>query len=218
MKIISLFASIFFSLLAIGQKSYYFSEPLPSSSASVMSIDKKWYGKYKEEGASRTIIIDEDGIYVESTNISSVSRELIRESSTYDVRDGYIFGVVKGDSLPCVLEGERYYFGIKNVEKICGEGTANVLTKSPSESNVYYINSLENGYYLPIKLSFERNALTVAYFDYDINGAEFAFIEKQKSIQTEFHELVVLTPTVEEINKLLLTSVFSNPKAHKKTR
>lgn len=218
MKIIPVLATILLSLSAIGQKSYYFSDPLPTEGTVVTNIDKKWYGKFKQENASRTIIINEDGIFVQSTNVSSVSRELIRESSTYDVRNGYIFGVAKDDSLPCILEGERYYFGIRNTEQIVGAGSSNILIKSSKEANTFYLNMEENGYYLPVRLTFERGNLIMAYFDYELDGSEFDFVENQKSIKTDFHEIVILTPTSEELSRLISDGVFSDIKKHKKTR
>ena len=123
MKIIGLIASLILTFFSIGQKSYYFSEPLPSNQKAQSVVNEKWHGKYAVNNSKNILEINSDGIFMVSTTISSISREEIRESTTFDVRNNYIFGVLLNDSIPCVLEDERYFFGIRNKDVIVGAGS-----------------------------------------------------------------------------------------------
>lgn len=180
------------------------------------NFDKKLYGKYSSGTSLITYEINEMGIYVISTNVSSMSREMIRESSTYDVRNGYIFGVVKNDSVPCILEGDRYYFGVRNSVLLYGVNSLNTLTQSKINKKVYYVNTFDNGYYIPTKLEFNGRKLIVSNFDYELNTDEFDFIHEKKSIQTKYHELVVLSPSEIEMSRVLQGSSFENSREYKR--
>jgi len=216
MKIVGLIASLLMSLFSIGQKSYYFSDPLPSSDKSTMAIDSKWFGHYESKAEGRSYEVTMEGIYVISTSISSISREAIRESTLYDVRDNFIFGVIANDSLPCVLEGERYYFGIKNKDVLIGNDSKNQLTRV--SSNEYIVNFYENGYYLPELLVFERNKLIIKDFDYDFETKIFDGIESIKRIPTEYHELIVLSPNESEYNELVNNGIYPDVVEFKKIK
>jgi hypothetical protein len=214
MKIFCLIASLILSFSSISQKSYYFSDPLPSVAAKVATIDAKWHGTYAS-GTGITYKIDANGISIVSTSISSISRESIRESSKYDVRGGFIFGVIENDSLPCVLDDERYYFGVHNVDIFVGTGSLNVLTKTKT-SSVYILNVYENGNYVPMQFSFKGNKLTVSYFDYDSETTAFDFIAEKKDIAVEQQKLVILSPSVDEFGSLETKGIFADEKVFKR--
>lgn len=215
MKIFGLIASLLFTFFSIGQKSYYFSEPYPNNEKSQNVIDKKWHGKYTVGRGNHSYEVNEEGIYMVSTTISSISREEIRESSKYDVRNNYIFGVIENDSLPCVLENDRYFFGIRNKDVIIGAGSKNILKPSGRVANEFILNTYENGYYMPSIIRFESKKLAVSQLDYDYETTVFDFIINKKSIQDQNIELVVLTPSVEEFNQLLSNSeIFSIQKMY----
>ena len=217
MKIFGLIASLFLTFSLIGQKSYYFSSSLPEGEASLTTVDKKWYGKYTIGTGNHVLEVNEGGIAMISTTISSISREEIRESSTYDVRNGYIFGVLQNDSLPCIMEEDRYFFGIRNKETIIGAGSKNVLCRSNRVANEFILNTYENGYYVPSTLLFENKNLTAKQLDYDFETTAFDFIQSKKSIQGTDLEIILLSPTKEELSTLLNT-VFLISNTYKKTR
>lgn len=214
MKIFCLIATVILSFSSFSQKSYYFSDPVPSVAAKISAVDSKYFGVYAS-GTGLSYSIDESGISIVSTSISSMSRESIRESSKYDVRGGYIFGVVENDSIPCILEEDRYYFGIRNVDVFIGVGNSNVLTKTTS-SSIYIVNQYENGNYTPMQLSFKGSKLTISYFEYDDETSNFNFIETQKSIPTQYNELIILSPTAEEFKTLEGKGIFAMGKTFKK--
>jgi hypothetical protein len=215
MKIYCLIASVILSFSTFSQKSYYFSDPLPSATSKIASVDKKFYGTYKSKTGTISYQFDENGVSIISTSISSISRESIRESSVYDVRGKYIFGVLKDDSIRCVLDDEYYYFGVRNVDIFIGNGSQNILTKSGT-SNVYFLNLFENGNYVPIQLEFKGGKVTMNYFEYDLESTKFDFVAEQKTIDTQYQKLVVLSPTEEEFETLRTLSVFDLPRVFKR--
>jgi len=216
MKIFGLIASLLITLFSIGQKSYYFSKPLPSLRNEVRSIDPKLFGTYNSNTISRSYEFNQNGIYILSTAINSITRELIRESSKYDVRDGFIFGVLENDSLPCVLENDRFYFGVLHKEVLVGASSQTVLTRVGK--NEYIINFYENGYYTPIVLKFQGSKLTLQDFSYEFETDVFDHIANQKSIDAEFHEMIILSPTREEYELLVKNRIYSSSGSFKKKK
>jgi len=211
MKIFGLIATLILSFSSFGQKSYYFSEPVFSTTGKMNSIPEKLHGNYKGDKPGWSIEINEKGIYAVSTTVSSISNETLRESSKYKVKDDFLFGVLENDSVPCVFENDRYYFGIRNKDLLIGTGSLNVLTKDKTD-NTYYLNVSENGYYTPMKLVFSRKMLEIFYFDYDYETSIFDSVKNQKTIKTKFHDLVILSPTNDETNDLIFKNVFGLPR------
>lgn len=219
MKIIGLIASLMLTFFSIGQKSYYFSEPSPSNQRSQVTVDEKWHGRYSVSKGDLIFEINAEGIFMVSTTISSISREEIRESSKYEVRNNYIFGVVLNDSLPCVLEDDRYFFGIRNKDVIVGVGSKNELRPSGRVANEFILNTYENGYYLPSILRFEAKSISTAQLDYDYETTVFDFIVNKKSVQGQNIELILLKPDATEFNSLLKDpTIFSILQEFKKTK
>lgn len=216
MKIFGLIASLLIALFSIGQQSYYFSNPLPSLMNQVRSVDTKLFGTYSSSTISRSYEFKQNGIYILSTAINSITREVIRESSKYDVRNGFIFGVLENDSLPCVLENDRFYFGVLHKEVLVGESTEAVLTRV--SKNEYIINFYENGNYTPAILKFQGSKLILQDFSYEFETDVFNHIVNQKSIDTEFHEMIILTPTIEEYKLLVKNGIYSSSGSFKKQK
>lgn len=208
MKKYLFFTAFLISLSSFGQKSYYFSASFPTGAEQVTGVDNRFHGTYRSDQVNRTYVVDKEGIFLISTNISSISRETIRESSKYRVENGFLHGVVANDSVPCVLEGEHYYFGVKNKEVLFRSGGEHQLTKSKNEVGTFYLNLWENGNFIPLRLRFEKNKLFVAYFDYEQDTELFDPIATKKVIRTEFHELIVLSPTDTECEALSVLSIF----------
>lgn len=214
MKFWFLFTLLFISFLSFGQESYYFTGPLPSSQEQIKTVSEKWFGKYTSSENQRVYEFSEEGVFIISTTISSISRKTLRESSKYEVRNGYLFGVVENDSVPCVLDGENYYFGIRNRDIIAGENSQNVLTKISDYE--YILNFIEDGTYVPVKITFLRTQMAISYFDYEPETTIFDFIEDKKTILEGTSTQTLLSPDPEEGKKLLDMSIFSTSKMYKK--
>src|SRR5690606_3021975 len=132
--------------------------------------------------------------------------------SQYTVRNNHIFGVTE-DSIPCVLEGENYYFGIRNRQQIAGAGSANKLVQL--STGMYVLNYEENGKFVPAYLTFSANGLSIQQFDYDSDTKAFRKI-KERNSQVKAIEFVTLYPTAEEWQKLRQEDFLSTPVLYKR--
>lgn len=208
MKNISLIVFGILSFFSTGQKSIYFSTPLPSANDKVVNVDPQHFGTYEAEGDYRKFVFSETGITVVSVSVSSITKELVRESSKYDVRDNYIFGVVDNDSLPCIFEDGRYYFGVKNEDQLVGEGSKNILTEiGPGK---YVVNLYEDGKYIPMKIEFRRGQCMIEYFDYEDDSDLFDYIQNKETVDSDNFELIILSPNQKEAEKLLSKDIFND--------
>ena len=199
------FSTIFQSF---GQISFDFSEPLPIDEKSITSVSSSDFGTYISENNETKYIFDSQGIWIETIIFSSISKETIRESSTYVVRNGYIFGVALNDSLPCVLENERYYFGLKNKEQVVGGNSLNVLKKFNSSS--YLLNFKENSGFTPSLLTFNGKNLTIQHFDYETGTNQFSTIIIQSSKKIEGMNYITLSPSKQEWKELDQVKLFGS--------
>lgn len=216
MKIVGLVVFVLSTFFSIGQKSYYFSDPLPLKGKNDYEISKQYFGTYSSGNAARSYIVGPNGIVIVSTSISSINRATIRESSKYSVRDGYIFGVAEGDSLPCYLEGEYYYFGVRNRTLLVGPGTQNDLVKL--SNGKYILNFAENGLYIPSVIEFSGNKMIVKEFDYELETTVFNDIVAKKEIPTDFGAMVILSPTKKEFDQLMVKNPFTSGKSFDKVK
>lgn len=207
MKLFTITALLFISFIGISQVSYDFSEALPPKEKTVLTVNNSLFGEYQSSNGETFYDFKEDGVWIISTMISSISRETIRESSKYTVRNGYIFGVVADDSLPCELEGERYYFGMRNKEQIIGGSSKNILKKI--DQSTYVINFYENGGYTPSLFTFTGKNLSVQHFDYETGTTLFESIENQSNKKVENMNYITLTPTEKEFSQIGILSIFS---------
>jgi len=183
--------------------SYDFSQPLSPSGISVDHVSTSYFGSYTLD--DRTFIFNEDGIQSKTTIYLSISRETIRENSKYVVKNGYLFGVKKMDSIPCFLNGEKYYYGLREEIELVGTSSLNKLI---DDGNSYYINFYEDGTWIPAKISFKSNTLTLSYFDYPEGTTVFNSINLKTEKEEDGLRKITLWPTEKEWETLDKTVIF----------
>ncbi|MFT5778489.1 MAG: hypothetical protein ACI837_001445 [Crocinitomicaceae bacterium] len=200
MKIFATIITLFITGVLFSQNSYYFREPVPAAADRVYSVDASHFGKYRDEKTSAVYEFNADGIFITSINMSSVSKKTVRESPNYSVKNGFIHGVVAGDSLPCVLEKGMYYFGVRNREPLVFAGGSSALTKL--NNRTYILNFKEDGVYMPLKISFEGSSMVLSDFDYDPETTAFDFVAIQAPSEGGLQDYIVLEPSVAEFAKI----------------
>lgn len=199
MKKVLLVFSLLLHFLSFSQKTVQFSDPLPFGSSSQPTTDKIHFGKYKSSDSQVTYVIDEKGISIVTVAIASITREQVRESSKLQVRGNYIFGIKANDSLPCVLEGENYYYGIESKLMIAGEGSLNTFTKI--NTNKYVINFHEGSYFEPSIVTFAGGKMTIVHSELDYQPL-FQSILQVSTITRYGSEVAILAPTFEQWERL----------------
>jgi hypothetical protein len=209
-NIIFLITSFFCFFSLVGQiNSFEFKSVLPPGGTLVNQVDQNYFGRYAAEDDWLRYRIDATGIYIETITHLSISRETIRETSTYDVRNGYIFGVIEGDSLRCILQDGKYYFGIINETQIAGSGSHNRLTRQ--RSGEYILNFFEDQTYTPSRLKFTGQQLEIAHFDYEDGTSVFDEIRQREITDNK----IILDPTLQDWQAVQHT-VFMAPVILKK--
>ena len=206
MKIFSFLTSLLLAGFAFSQNSYYFTAPVLSMSKTATTVDAQYYGTYADDRNSLNYDFSSEGVFIVSTSISSISKKLVRESSKYSVRKGFMFGVVKKDSIPCVLDNGYYYFGIRNRSALLSDG--HVLTRI--DATHYVINYKDGSTYTPSLITFSSKGMTIQDFDYDIETIEFTYITNQSAVQKGQQQLVLLSPTAEEMKLILQKKPFGS--------
>lgn len=202
MKIVLFIAALTVVFSSNAQYSYYFAEPLPSASQEVAFVAEKYFGSYKTKDGTLTYKFDAEGVTIVSTTVASISKATVRESADYTVRNGYLFGVEKNDSVPCILEDGYYFFGVRNYDIYIGVGSKNILTKTATVGE-YVLNVYENGRYIPILLRFNGKKLEIAHFDYEgENASEFEYVESKEELPMDGLKLVILKPESADFDRI----------------
>lgn len=121
------FLVLIFLVVVVGKKSFsqtdyysiYFELPSVKGKKQLTNLNPTCFGNYQLDENENTLlrsaagdglVIDETGMYIGKNKLLSISRTEIRENSKYTIRNGYLFGVVKDDSVRVALEDDRYYF------------------------------------------------------------------------------------------------------------
>lgn len=162
MKKVLFSCCLFTAFFVSAQKTVQFGDPLPPNYNASEKVSEKHFGDYKSTNSETTYRFDAKGIHIISTIVAYVTREQLRESATIEVRNGHLFGIDKNrDSVPCFLEGERYYYGIQHVETIIGSGSLHQLSRI--DDNTFIINFHEGKYFEPSLLRFEKGGITIVH-------------------------------------------------------
>jgi hypothetical protein len=175
-------------------------DPVP---AVAPTYHKKYELAESEENAVRRaagefLVVDESGVYLEKNKLLFITREQIREESKYQVRNGYIFGVVENDSLPTALDGENYYFLIPSKTYLVRTGDVSSAMYRGLNSNEYLVVTAEpNGYFSCIYFRFKSGGLDVLELPLDTDQCSVKLIKDQKVIKGDF-DTFILTPTAKE--------------------
>ncbi len=191
-----------FSFLARAQSdtvnfSYYF-ETNDANFKSVNGVNSKFYGKYELKpnkhnelriAAGDYFIIDSSGIYIEKNNLISIPKAEVRENGKYNVKNNYLFGVLPQDSIPVVLQGDKYFF-LMPAKSYLFNNQTHFMYKINAQS--YLIFSEEsNGYFSVLKIDFKGQSLTLS--ELELNYQQIKQINSKFIIENKF-DTYLLSP------------------------
>jgi hypothetical protein len=209
--IICLFALPF---LGNAQTSYEFSAPLPPGGEPLFAPFPDHYGEYKSDRSDIVFELSENGVFTVSTLINSVSRDSVMNSTNYEVKGNYLFGIEGIDSIAVVLQDNRYYFGIRHREEVIGPNSKNVLVRISNAS--YLLNFYENEAYQPCLFSIVAGDLSIQYFDYETDTQVFAKVPKSKQVEQKTMKTVTLAPQREDFADINFMEMFGSERRYKK--
>lgn len=196
------------------QISYTFLKALPPDAEVTVAVNPSHFGSYKSPETGTIFEFTDHGIEMVLLINSFISKEQVRESSRFQCRNGYLFGVVEGDSVPCIFEEDKYYFAIRQKTLLNGMSYGAVLKQL--DRNSYILNFKESSGFSPSLLKFKGKDLYLSHFDYDSGTTIFdevvlKDIEKEKDFDT-----FILNPQPEEFAKLLKKEMFDTPRKFNK--
>ena len=200
----------------IAQKSFEFAAPLPIEGVKSNTVNPLFFGTYESKGGARlNYEFNENGVFVNTINIQALSKETLRESSTYFIRNEHVFGVTE-DSIPYVYQDGNYYFGVRNSIQVIGESSENILHELGKST--YILNYKSTNGYTPTRIEFKQGELFIADFDYDNEGKIFSKIKEQLSVDLPGSQLsyILLKPTLKEWQKISLKGLFPASQTYKK--
>lgn len=188
------------------QYSYEFKQPVPPEGEVVQTVDPVFFGEYINQTTGTKFVLNTDGISIVTIINSFITKEQVRESSKYEVRNGFLFGVVENDSVPCILEDDKYFFGIK--QKITLNDGKNKAIIKKINSQTYVLNFIETKGYSPSKIQFRNNQLIINHFTYPTDTNIFDEIKRKEQIKGENYTFVLLNPDQQEWNHLDKAIIF----------
>lgn len=187
--------------------SVYFHQSALKDLTPLSSISKEYCKKYtlKENesngmrvAAGENLIADETGVCIEKNKLLFVTREQVREESKYQVRNGYLFGVIKNDSVLTALDGEKYYFLIPAKTYLVDflQGTSTLY--QGAKNNEYLVLTKEsNGHYSCIYFKFLKGALSISELNLSSDACSIKLVKDKETIEGDFNTYI-LKPTLKE--------------------
>ncbi|MGV3630168.1 MAG: hypothetical protein ACO1O6_03130 [Bacteroidota bacterium] len=202
-----LFCCTLFVFGSKAQNSYEFKSAMPPEGEIVKTVDPSLYGAYKNEETGTEFVLNAEGISMVTIINSYITKEQVRETSKYQVRNGYLFGVKDNDSIPCIFEDDKYFFGIRQKITLNDPNHKAIIKKISPQA--YVLNFLETKGYSPSMITFKGSSLVIRHFTYPGESASvFEDINKQEKSKEAGYDLVLLNPNQKEWNKLDKSLIF----------
>ena len=214
MKNLLLISFVSFCSVLFGQTSYDFAGTLPPGLPEVEIPMEKFFGVYQSFFTERVIEINEKGIFARNGIVSKLSRETIRESSLYSIKDNYLFGFHQTDSIPVYSDSSHFYFVVPTREPIVSTETENKLVRISNTS--YVINFRENGTFTPCLISFIGSDLHIQYFDYALETTVFDKVPVAVKKEAKGMLTVTLKPSLEDFSQLKMSEIFGKEIIYRK--
>ncbi len=187
--------------------SVYFTEYSLKNLKTVSAVSSSYYKKYQPEAseenkmrnaAGEYMVVDASGIYLLKNKLLFITREQVREDGKYQVRNGYLFGVVENDSVPTALEGENYYFLIPSKTYLYNmKAGPSTLFEGLSQGEYLLVTPEENEYYSVIYFRFTNGKMEVKELIFNTDVCNVETVEEKETIKGDFNTYI-LTPSLEE--------------------
>jgi len=187
--------------------SVYFTAQSLQSLKSVSAVSSSYYKKYQPEAteenkirnaAGEYLVADASGIYLEKNKLLFITREQVREEGKYQVRNGYLFGVVENDSIPTALEGENYYFLIPSKTYLYDmKKGPSTLFEGLNPGEYLLVTPEPDEYYSVIYFKFSNGKLDVKELIFNTEVCNIETVQEKEIIKGDFNTYI-LTPTKEE--------------------
>lgn len=182
---------ILFIALFIGQSVFswaqkdttiLFQNSQPLGLKEVSKIDKSLYGMYKDTANDTWLQISMRGFYKTATMFMQMPKTEVDENDQYWVKEGWIYGITKSDSLPCELENDTYYFGIPRKSELFSFNGEYSLKQLDAQTYILNTKLYADSSYQISKIYIENNTVELYSFD------QFTFALKNDSLGVNYFD------------------------------
>ncbi|MGV6862308.1 MAG: hypothetical protein ACWA41_11085 [Putridiphycobacter sp.] len=149
--------------------------------------------KYNEMrvAAGDKLKIDSSGIYISKNKLISISKKEVRENGKYNVVNGYLFGVDPNDSIPVVLQDDRYYFLRPSKAFLFKVASNQQALYEINQQSFLILSAEENDYFSVLKVEFNAGLITLS--ELDLTYAQVKQIEHIKISENKI-DTYILSP------------------------
>lgn len=206
MKTISAILILWVNFSIFAQQSYEFKAALPPNADVLKTVAESHFGSYVNAETGTVFEFSEEGVAMIAIINSYITKEQVRETSRFQVRNNYLFGVVEGDSLPCIFEDDKYFFGMKQKTMLNDAAHKGVLKKMSAAT--YVINFYEGSGFTPSLITFAGNSIRLSHFDYVSETDIFDAIVSKEMIKASGYTTQLLQPTQKEWETISKLQMF----------
>lgn len=196
MKSFALVLMLFWFFDFFAQQSYEFKSALPPTGDVLKTVSASYFGSYVNAETGTVFQFSEEGVAMIAIINSYITKEQVRESSRFQVRNNFLFGVIEGDSVPCIFEDDKYFFGMKQ-KTILNDAAHKGVLKKINEAT-YVINFYEGNGFTPSTITFKGNSILLNHFDYASETHIFDAINSKEMIKGPGYTTQLLNPTQKE--------------------
>lgn len=148
--------------------------------------------------AGEYLFVDETGIYLEKNKLLFITREEIRENSKYELRNGYLFGVVENDSVLTALDGEKYYFLIPTKTYLFQAKIGpSIIYEGLTTSEYLVITPEPNEHFSCIYFRFKAGGLDIMELNFDDEKCSVNNVKEKEIIKGDYNTYILI-PTLAE--------------------
>lgn len=195
--------------------SFFFKKDALYGLSSVNNVNPILFGKYEltntsehelRRAAGEYLMADASGIYIEKNRLLSMDREEIRENSKYRVSGGWLHGVVENDSVPCALDGEKYFFLVPAKTYLFDNSTPSNRLIQITQSKYALFSIADNGHFSVVVANFLPGAcqmMDIVFSMKDPNNIEKIEKKEEELTTDEDIKTYLLTPSKEEWNSFI---------------
>ena len=190
---------------------YFHADFLPKTSQ-LNKLPASLYGEYELEerhendlraAAGNTLVVNEKGILLEKNKLLSISKTEVRENGKYLIRDGYLHGIIEGDSLPAFLDDDRYFFLMPSETYLFDPLSGQKMFEGGKKDEFLIFSEEDKDSYSLIAVWFKNNNIQLRELDAMETKFDFTSLEHERISDDDAPETLILKPSEADWEKII---------------
>jgi hypothetical protein len=201
--ILLLFSTLLNTASTTNYSLYFHSDFLPKT-IQLKTVPANLYGEFELEerhendlraAAGNKLIVNEKGILLEKNKLLSISKTEVRENGKYLIRDGYLHGILEGDSLPAFLDDDRYYFLMPSAKFLFDPLSGQKMVEGGKKDEFLIFSESPNDSYSLLAVWFKNNTVQLRELDALVSKFDFTSLEHERISADDAPETLILKPS-----------------------